>query len=50
MKNFKTYMKTEEGKKYLEGFHTTKGNAIGSYEELVKDPFEEWKKNETYKI
>ena len=46
---FKTYMSTEEGKKYLEGFRTTKGNAVGSYQELVKDPFEEWKKNERTK-
>ena len=46
---FKTYMSTEEGKKYLEGFRTTKGNAVGSYQELVKEPFEEWKKNEREK-
>lgn len=46
---FKTYMSTEEGRKYLEGFRTTKGNAVGSYQELVKDPFEEWKKNERTK-
>ena len=35
---FKEYMKTEEGRNYLEGFRTSKGNPIGSYEELVKDP------------
>lgn len=46
---FKTYMGTEEGKKYLEGFRTTKGNAVGSYQELVKDPFEAWKHNEREK-
>ena len=46
---FKKYMNTEEGRKYLEGFRTTKGNAVGGYEELVKDPFEEWKKNEREK-
>ena len=43
---FQKHLKTKEGLKYLEQFRTTKGNPIGSYEKLVKDPFEEWKKSE----
>lgn len=46
---FEQYLKTEEGRRYLEGFRTKKGTAIGSYEDLVKDPFEEWKKSERQK-
>ena len=46
---FTNYMKTKEGREYLEGFHTAKGVSIGSYEELVDDPFEEWKKAERAK-
>lgn len=46
---FDQYLKTEEGRKYLEGFITSKGIRIGSYEELAKDPFEEWKKAERQK-
>ena len=43
------YLKTEEGRKFLEEFHTTKGNPIGSYEKKVDDPFELWKKSERKK-
>ena len=43
---FQKHLKTKEGLQYLEQFRTTKGNPIGSYEKLVKDPFEEWKKSE----
>ena len=43
---FQKHLKTREGLQYLEQFRTSKGNAIGSYEKLVKDPFEEWKKSE----
>lgn len=46
---FMKNMETEEGKKILEGFRTAKGLPIGSYEQLVKDPFEEWKKSERKK-
>ena len=46
---FKNHLKTEEGLLYLEQFRTTKGNPIGSYEKLVKDPYEEWKKSEREK-
>ncbi len=43
---FQKQLKTNEGKKFLEEFRTTKGLPIGSYQQLVKDPFEEWKKSE----
>lgn len=46
---FDQYLKTEEGRKYLEEFRTSRGRAIGSYEQLVKDPFEKWKKSERQK-
>ena len=46
---FERKLKTDEGKKFLEEFRTTKGLAIGSYEQLVKHPFEEWKKSEREK-
>jgi small-conductance mechanosensitive channel len=47
--DFQNHLKTKEGLQYLEQFRTTKGNAIGSYEKLVKDPFEQWKKSERVK-
>ena len=40
---------TEEGRRSLEAFRTAKGNPIGSYEQLVDDPFEAWKKAERAK-
>ena len=46
---FKTHLKTQEGLQYLEQFRTTKGNPIGSYEKLIKNPFEKWKKSERVK-
>ena len=46
---FEERLKTEKGRRYLEEYRTTKGIPIGSFEELVKDPFEEWKKNERIK-
>jgi len=46
---FQNHLKTKEGLLYLEQFHTTKGNPIGSYEKLVKQPYEEWKKSERIK-
>jgi len=48
-KEFQKHLKTKEGLQYLEQFRTTKGNPIGSYEKLVKDPFEKWKKSERTK-
>ena len=47
--DFKKNLETEEGRKILEAFRTTKGLPIGSYEELVKNPFEEWKESERKK-
>jgi len=44
--DFENNLKTEDGRKFLEEFRTAKGLPIGSYEQLVKDPFEEWKKSE----
>ncbi|QUC64624.1 mechanosensitive ion channel [Nitrosopumilus sp. K4] len=46
---FQNNLRTAEGKKFLEEFRTTKGIPIGSYEQLVKNPFEEWKKSERVK-
>ncbi|MFB5597748.1 MAG: mechanosensitive ion channel family protein [Nitrosopumilaceae archaeon] len=46
---FREKLKTKEGREYLEFFHTSKGYPIGSYQELVDDPFEEWKKFERAK-
>ena len=46
---FRNHLKTEEGLQFLEQFRTLKGNPIGSYEKLVKKPFEEWKKSERKK-
>ena len=46
---FQKHLKTKEGKLFLEHFRDTKGNPIGSYEKLIKDPFEEWKKSERRK-
>ncbi|MDH3312553.1 MAG: mechanosensitive ion channel [Nitrosopumilus sp.] len=43
---FEKKLKTEEGRKFLEEFRTSKGLPIGSFEQLVKDPFEEWKISE----
>ncbi|NND85909.1 MAG: mechanosensitive ion channel [Nitrosopumilus sp.] len=47
--DFLENLKTEEGRKFLEEFRTTKGLPIGSYEQLVKDPFEIWKNSERKK-
>ena len=47
--DFEKNLETEEGRKFLEEFRTTKGIPIGSYELLVKEPFEEWKKSERKK-
>ena len=46
---FQKHLQTKEGLQFLEEFRTSKGNPIGSYEKLVKDPFEEWKKSEREK-
>ena len=46
---FQELLKTEDGMRELEQYHTTKGRSIGGYEKLVKNPFEEWKKSERAK-
>ena len=46
---FQKNLETDEGRKFLEEYRTTKGLPIGSYEQLVKEPFEEWKKSERTK-
>ena len=46
---FEKNLQTKEGLGFLENYRTSKGVAIGSYEKLVKDPFEEWKKAERKK-
>ena len=46
---FNVYMQSEEGLQYLENFRTSQGNAVGSYEKNVKNPFEQWKISERKK-
>ena len=46
---FTKYLSTEEGRKYLEAYRTSKGVGIGTYEELVKHPYEVWKKQQRVK-
>ena len=46
---FQGKLGTEGGRRSLEEYHTPKGNPIGSYEQLVDDPFEEWKRAERAK-
>jgi len=46
---FEKNLQTKEGVNFLENYRTSKDVAIGSYEKLVSDPFEEWKKAERKK-
>jgi len=46
---FKKNLETKEGLKFLEKYRTSKGLSIGSYEKLVDDPFDVWKKSERSK-
>ena len=46
---FQKYIKTKDGLKFLEKYRTAKGLTIGSYDKLVDDPTEEWKKSEKAK-
>jgi len=41
---FEKNLQTKEGLNFLENYRTGKGVSIGSYEKLMSDPFEEWKK------
>jgi small-conductance mechanosensitive channel len=47
--DFQKYIQTEDGLKFLEKYHTSKGIPVGSYDKQVDDPFEEWKKSEKTK-
>ena len=46
---FQKNLQTKEGLVFLEKYRTSKGLALGSYEKLEDDPFEEWKKSERAK-
>jgi len=46
---FEKNLQTKDGLNFLENYRTSKGVTIGSYEKLVKDPLEEWKKAERKK-
>ena len=46
---FEKNLQTKEGINFLENYRTGKGVTIGSYENLAKDPLEEWKKAERRK-
>ena len=41
---FEKNLQTKEGLNFLENYRTSKDVALGSYEKLTSDPFEEWKK------
>jgi len=47
--DFENNLKTEEGRHLLEAFRTTRGQPIGDYEQLIDDPFKEWKESERKK-
>jgi potassium efflux system protein len=46
---FQKYIQTDDGLKLLEKYHTSKGMPVGSYDKLVDDPFEKWRKSERVK-
>ena len=46
---FQKYIQKKDGLKLLEKYRTAKGLTIGSYDKLVDDPTEEWKKSERVK-
>jgi len=46
---FQEHIKTEKGLKFLERYHTSLGMSVGSYDKLIDDPFEKWKKSEKAK-
>jgi len=46
---FQKHIQTEEGLKFLEKYHTSRGLPVGSYDKSVDDPFETWKKSEREK-
>ncbi|MGI0102861.1 MAG: mechanosensitive ion channel family protein [Nitrosotalea sp.] len=46
---FQKYLSTEEGRKYLQNYHSPTSTAIGSYEAIIKEPFKKWKEIEREK-
>jgi len=46
---FQKNIQTDDGLEFLEKYRTSRGLPIGSYDKLVDDPFEEWKKSEQAK-
>ncbi|MGI0087909.1 MAG: mechanosensitive ion channel family protein [Nitrosotalea sp.] len=46
---FQKYLSTEEGRKYLQNYHSPTSAAIGSYEAIIKEPFKKWKEVEREK-
>ena len=46
---FSKMLKTKEGRLQLEQFRTSKGQSIGTFKPIIKNPFEEWKKSERKK-
>ena len=46
---FDKYLSTEEGRKYLEAYRTSKDASIGIYEKLVKHPYKVWKMQQRVK-
>jgi potassium-dependent mechanosensitive channel len=46
---FEKYQNTEEGRKFLENYHSPTGAPIGSYEAIIKEPFKKWKEIERKK-
>ena len=46
---FQKLLETKDGRKSLEQHRTTRGFTIGSYKQLVDDPFKEWTKSENKK-
>jgi len=46
---FKKHIQTEDGLKFLEKYHTSRGLPVGSYDKLIDNPLEEWKKSERAK-
>ena len=46
---FSRLIQTEDGKKILENFRTSNGAPIGSFQPLIKNPFEVWKESERMK-
>ena len=47
--DFEKNLETEEGRHLLEAFRTTRGQPIGNYEQLIDNPFKEWKESERKK-